>query len=73
MAGFVAYVLTLPYLGFLPATLAFMIIGTIALGGRARLGTISIAAVIAIATHLVFVTIFQVPLPSGKIGQVFGF
>lgn len=64
----VAYVLALPYLGFLPATAA-LLLGLIRLLGTFSWPvTVVLTALSAVASHVVFKVWLGMPLPAGPLG-----
>lgn len=65
MAAFIAYVFLLPQAGFLPATVAFMVSAAVLLSAPTRPSSYAWAVGGAVAIHLLFVSLFEVPLPRG--------
>jgi hypothetical protein len=66
IAAYVAYVVLLPYLGFLAATAAFMVGAALAYGCGLRPVPLVLALATATAIYVTFVLGFGVPLPSGS-------
>ncbi|MBI4607603.1 MAG: tripartite tricarboxylate transporter TctB family protein [Candidatus Rokubacteria bacterium] len=64
----VAYVLALPYLGFLPATAALLLGLIRLLGAFSWPVTVVLTAVTAVASHVVFKLWLGMPLPAGPLG-----
>jgi hypothetical protein len=64
-AGLVAYVALLPVAGFAAATWLYLWFAIAWWGGRSLVRAALYAAVIAIALHLVFVTLLKMSLPAG--------
>lgn len=60
----VAYLLTLPVLGFQIATAAFTWLFAVAFGGQRPIVAVAIAVVASVGLHLLFVVLLQVPLPE---------
>lgn len=65
MAVFAVYVVAVPYAGFLVATTLFMAGASFLLSAQRRTSVAVWAAGGAIAIHLLFVKLFDVPLPRG--------
>lgn len=63
---FVAYAILVPYVGYLPSTVAFAVVLAVRAGYR-KLSTLIAAAISALVIVLLFKTILQVKLPSGLI------
>ncbi|WP_120632762.1 tripartite tricarboxylate transporter TctB family protein [Ruegeria sp. EL01] len=64
-AWFIAYAAVVPYLGYLPSTVAFAVLLVLRVGYRSRaalVGSVASAVVIVV----LFKTILQVKLPAGK-------
>ncbi|MGI9482899.1 MAG: tripartite tricarboxylate transporter TctB family protein [Hyphomicrobiales bacterium] len=63
---FMVYVLIVPYIGYLPATLLFTVLLTIRCGYK-DLRFIGLAAAIGFATVIVFKSFLQVKIPGGAV------
>jgi MFS superfamily sulfate permease-like transporter len=65
MAGYVVYVLALPFLGFALATLVFLVGAALTLDGPLRPKPMAAVVAAAAATYWIFAVLFKVPLPKG--------
>ena len=65
-AWFMAYVLLVPYIGYLPATLLFTVSLSVRCGYR-DLKSLSIAALVGLATVILFKSFLQVKIPGGAV------
>lgn len=65
MAAFVAYTVAIPYLGFLVATVGFVVGSGLLLSAPRRPAAFAWAVGSAVCIHLIFVRVFDVPLPRG--------
>ena len=65
MAAFALYVLALPVLGYAIASALFIPVGGIILGMPPGLRTLAFSVAMALAVWVVFVVLFNVPMPEG--------
>jgi hypothetical protein len=63
-AGGFLYWLSLPWLGYVVATSAFMLVGSMALGDRLSVRPLAVSLGTAVALWVVFVFLLGVPLPD---------
>ena len=66
---FIVYAASVPYAGYLPATVIFSVLLTLRAGYRSRV-TLMAAAASAFVIVLLFKTFLQVKLPSGQVYEV---
>lgn len=71
MVAFATYTLSLSYLGFALSTAIFMAVGVWLLNGARRVLPFSWAVGAAVAIYVVFVVLFEVPMPSGILAGLF--
>ena len=63
---FMAYVLLVPYLGYLPSTIIFILVLTFRVGYRDR-KFFAAAAVVGFAVVVIFKSLLQVKVPGGQV------
>jgi|LNFM01.1.fsa_nt_gb hypothetical protein len=61
----VAYLLVLPWLGYLVSATLLIIVMSIYIGAKASAYTVGVAAGVAVIFYLLFVRLLDIPLPSG--------
>lgn len=61
----IAYLLILPWLGYIPSVMLLMLAMSLYIGARAGLYTLGVAIVIAVVFYLLFVRLLGIPLPAG--------
>lgn len=61
----IAYLLILPWLGYIPSVILLMLAMSVYIGARAGLYTLGVAVVIAVVFYLLFVLLLGIPLPAG--------
>jgi hypothetical protein len=61
----IAYLLILPWLGYVPSVILLMVAMSVFIGARAGLYTVAVATVIAVIFYLLFVRLLDIPLPAG--------
>ena len=66
--GLVAYVFVLPYLGFMPATAAFLLALLRLLGTYSWPMVLLLTAIASVASHVIFKVWLTMPLPAGPLG-----
>ncbi|WP_353979777.1 tripartite tricarboxylate transporter TctB family protein [Salinicola endophyticus] len=70
LAAFALYALAMPWLGFAPASLAFLLAVQWLLGarrGRRLLVATGVAVAFGVGLYLLFGQVFQIPLPAGRL------
>lgn len=67
MIAATAYLISMPYLGFIFSTIVFLAASFCFLGARYKLWAIAAAALLAIALNAVFKIFLEVPLPTGSL------
>ena len=63
------YAAAMPILGFVPATATFILLTSLAFGGRRPVILIALAALVPLALHSGFTGIFNLPLPEASFLQ----
>lgn len=61
----IAYLLVLPWLGYLPSVVLLIAATSVYIGARAGLYTLAVAAGLAVIYYLLFVQLLDIPLPAG--------
>jgi putative tricarboxylic transport membrane protein len=61
----IAYLLILPYLGYLLSVALLVIVASVYIGARAGAYTVGVGLMVAVAYYLLFVRLLDIPLPAG--------
>ncbi|THD82762.1 tripartite tricarboxylate transporter TctB family protein [Aliigemmobacter aestuarii] len=68
----IAYLLILPWLGYVPSVILLVVVMSVYIGARAGAYTLGVAVVLAVAFYLLFVRLLGIPLPAGFWPSLFG-
>ena len=61
----IAFLLILPWLGYLPSVVLLVVGTSVYIGARAGAYTIGVGVLVAVAYYLLFVRLLDIPLPEG--------
>jgi hypothetical protein len=68
----IAYLLVLPWLGYVPSVILLFLAMSIYIGAKANLYSLGVAVVVAVVFYGLFVMLLGIPLPAGFWPSLFG-
>lgn len=68
----IAYLLILPWLGYVPSVVFLVVATSVYIGARAGAYTLGVGVVLAVLYYLLFVRLLDIPLPAGIWPGLFG-